>query len=199
MITTALLILMALAILVLVVVVVYLLDRFNGLERETKGIIQGLEDQAQVRPAGPYAGLSGKALWDAVAGEPPPGIDELALDGIRKRYRLLLAEHIGQVFNEGVNDQRRGAESVPSNSRTIRTPRTQVDSWLPPEAVAEIYRCGQGFGRGDPSELPELRQRLDGICLQLHEQAGLETLQSASSVLMPVPEAAPFQPVSPNS
>ena len=184
--TLTLLLLMAVAIAVLVVLVIYLVDRFNGLERDTKQMLQNLHQQPQgSKFSGPYAGLSGKALWDAVAGDPPEGMDELILDGLRKRYRLLLGEHISFIFSEGVSDQGKGFDAVPSNTRTVRTPRTQVESWLPPEAVEAIYRCGQGYARYDPSELPALRQKLDQVCAQLHMQTALEMLQPPSSLLMP--------------
>ncbi len=195
--TLTLLLLMAVAIAVLVVLVIYLVDRFNGLERETKQMLQNLQQQPQqgAKFSGPYAGLSGKALWDAVAGDPPEGMDELILDGLRKRYRLLLGEHISFIFSEGVSDQAKGFDAVPSNTRTVRTPRTQVESWLPPEAVEAIYRCGQGYGRYDPAELPSLRQNLDQVCAQLHMQTALEMLQPPSSLLMPPrPEAEAAPP-----
>jgi hypothetical protein len=195
MLTLTLLLIMAVAIAVLVVLVIYLVDRFNGLERETKQLMQNLQQPQQAKPAGPYAGLSGKALWDAVTGEAPESLDELVIEGVRKRYRLLLGEHISFVFSEGVSDQPKGFDAVPSNTRTVRTPRTQVDSWLPPEAVEAIYRCGQGYARNDPAELPGLRQRLDEVCAQLQMQAGLEVLQPASSLLMP-PQPQP-QPAAP--
>ncbi len=191
MLTLTLLLIMAVAIAVLVVLVIYLVDRFNGLERETKQLMQNLQQPQQAKPAGPYAGLSGKPLWDAVTGEAPENLDELVIEGVRKRYRLLLGEHISFVFGEGVSDQAKGFDAVPANTRTVRTPRTQVDSWLPPEAVETIYRCGQGYGRNDPTELPGLRQRLDEVCAQLQMQAGLDVLQPASSLLMPPQPAAP--------
>jgi len=160
--TATLLVIMAVSIAVLVVLVIYLVDRFNGLERETQHLMRSLQDQqAQARPAGPYAGLSGKALWDTLSGEAGTPMDEATMEGVRKRYRLILGEHIGFVFNEGVSDQRRGLDSVPASTRVVRTPKTQVESWLPPESVAEIYRCGQGYASHDPAQLPELRQRLD--------------------------------------
>ena len=200
MLTLTLLLLMAVAIAVLVVLVIYLVDRFNGLERDTKQMLQNMQQAAPAKPTGPYGGLSGKALWDAVAGNPPEGFDDLMLDGIRKRYRLLLDEHISHIFSEGVSYQARGFDAVPASTRMIRTPRSQVESWLPPEAVEAIYRCGQGQSRSDPAELPALRQRLDEACGQLHLQAGLEMLHSASSVLMPAvpePPAAPADAAAP--
>lgn len=189
--TVTLLVIMAVSIAVLVVLVIYLVDRFNGLERETQHLMRSLQDQqAQARPAGPYAGLSGKALWDALTGDAESTMDEATLEGVRKRYRLILGEHIGFVFNEGVSDQRRGLDSVPASTRIVRTPKTQVESWLPAEAVAEIYRCGQGYAANDPAQLPDLRQRLDQACADLHQRVHLDLLQPASSVLMPVQPAA---------
>ncbi len=182
--TFILLALMTLGILVLTALVIYLADRFNILERETQDLLRKLQD-AQVRPTGPYAGLSGKALWDAVTGLETGTLDELTLDGVRKRYRLLLTDHIHWIFHEGVGDVAKGYDKVPSNSRTLRTPKAQVESWLPPEAVAEIYRCGQGYAVGDPEALAALRQRLDAVCVQLHTQCSLEPGQPASQLLMP--------------
>ncbi len=183
MLTAALLVLMTLVILVLVALVIYLVDRFNGLERETKELLRQMQGQ-QAKPSGPFAGLTGKPLWDAVTGQ-GGSLDELTLDGVRKRYRLILADHIQWVFNEGVSDHRNGVDSVPSSSRMMRTPKAQVESWLPPELVEEIYRCGQGYGRADPAELPSLRQRLDSAAGQAHAACALELLQPPSSLLMP--------------
>lgn len=195
MLTTTLLAILAAVIAVLVVLVIYLVDRFNGLERETQRMIQGLQaQQAQSKPAGPYAGLSGRALWDAMTGQAKTAIDESVLEGVRKRYRLLLGEHIGFVFNEGASDQRRGLDSVPANTRNIRTPKSQVESWLPPESVEAIYRCGQGYARGDEAELPRLRQQLDEASGQLYLLAGLEVQQPASALLMPVAASADAVP-----
>jgi hypothetical protein len=185
MLTLSLLLLMAASIAVLVVLVIYLVDRFNGLERDTKEVLRNLQQSQQAKPVGPYGGLSGRALWDALTGAAAVTIDELTLDGIRKRYRLLLGEHIEFIFREGVSDQPRGFDAVPANTRMVRTPRSQVESWLPGEAVEAIYRCGQGYALGDPAQMPDLRQRLDQVCSQLHIQTGLEVLQPASSALMP--------------
>lgn len=191
-----LLALMAVVILVLAALVLYLVDRFNGLERDTRDMMRKLQESQVRPPSGPYAGLTGKALWDALSGSATGNLDELTLDGIRKRYRLLLTDHISWIFNEGVGDVGKGLDSVPANTRMMRTPKTQVESWLPPESVADIYRCGQGYAFGDPGELPALRQRLDQVCGQLHNQCALEMLQMPSSLLMPpLPEAgAPAVP-----
>lgn len=183
--TFVLLGLLTLVILVLAVLVIYLSDRFNLLERETHDLMRKLQDNQQSKPSGPYAGLSGKALWDAVCGVEIGALDELVLDGVRKRYRLLLDDHLQSIFNGGTADANRGMDSVPTNTRQMRTPKVQVESWLPPEVVAEVYRCGQGYVLAMPEELPALRQRLDQVCAQLYEACHLETSHLASSTLMP--------------
>lgn len=183
--TFVLLGLLTLVILVLAVLVIYLSDRFNLLERETHDLMRKLQDNQQSKPSGPYAGLSGKALWDAVCGVEVGALDELVLDGVRKRYRLLLEDHVQFIFNSGTADANRGMDSVPSNTRQMRTPKAQVESWLPPEVVSEVYRCGQGYVLAAPEEMPGLRQRLDEVCTQLYTACHLETAQSASGTLMP--------------
>jgi len=199
MLTTALLALMGLAIVVLLVLVIYLADRFTGLERETQAMKVALQQaQPPKVPPGPYAGLSGKALWEAMTGEAAQPLDEATLDSVRKRYRLLLAEHISFVFHEGASDQKKGFDAVPQSTRIVRTPNMQVESWLPPEAVEELYRCGQAYGQGDAAELPALRQRLDLASAKLHGLCGLDVLQPASHLLMPEPvESDPLSEPSP--
>jgi hypothetical protein len=183
--TLLILAVMAGVLMVLVVLIIYLVDRFNGLERQTQDLMRRLQDSQSKPNVGPYAGLSGKPLWDALTAASEAPIDELVLDGVRKRYRLILGDHVQWVFNEGVSDVGKGFDKVPANTRTMRTPKAQVESWLPPEAVAEIYGCGQGYGIGDPTELPAQRRRLDQVVAQLHTQCMLEVLQPASSLLMP--------------
>lgn len=183
--TFALLGLLTLVILVLVVLVIYLSDRFNLLERETYELKRKLHDTQQSKPGGPYAGLSGKALWDAVTGQETGQLDELVLDGVRKRYRLLLDEHLQSIFQAGASDAANGMNGPPANTRQVRTPKAQVESWLPPELVAEVYQCGQGYVLAGTEEMPGLRDRLDQVFAQVYQACNLETGQPASSLFMP--------------
>ncbi len=192
---TLLLGILGVAIVVVVVLLVYLVDRFNVLERETQELIRNMQaggggQDSRPGDLGPYGGLSGQALWEALSGSPPPGMDELSLDGVRKRYRLLLGDHIAHIFQAGVSDAAKGMDGVPSNSRMVRTPLVQVESWLPTEAVTEIYRCGQAYSPTS-GDLPALRQRLDAVCAPLYIRTGLEMLQPMSTLLMPAaPDSA---------
>lgn len=182
--TFVLLGLLTLVILVLALLLIYLSDRFNSLERQTHDLMRRLHD-TPAKPSGPYAGLSGKALWDAVCGQETAGLDDLALDGVRKRYRLLLDEHLHSIFQAGAGDAARGMNSPPANTRTVRTPKAQVESWLPPELVTEIYQCGQGYALASPEEMPGLRQRLDEAYGQVWRACSLEPGLPASGLLMP--------------
>lgn len=178
---------MVLVIAVLVILIIYLIDRFNRLESDTRQLILNLEKtQAETKPSGPYAGLSGKALWDTLCGLEPTQIDEDTLEAVRKRYRLLLGDHISFVFKVGVTDSQRSIDSPPAESRQIRTPRGQVESWLPPESVAAIYRCGQDYASNkDPQAVPELRLRLNAVSASLYAQCGLDASDLAAASLMP--------------
>ncbi len=63
MLTTTLLAILAAVIAVLVVLVIYLVDRFNGLERETQRMIQGLQAQQAIDAA---QRLADRISWDAL-------------------------------------------------------------------------------------------------------------------------------------
>ncbi len=186
--TFVLLGLLTLVILVLALLLIYLSDRFNSLERQTQDLMRRLQDtqaKSGASASGPYAGLSGKALWEAVCGQETGGLDELTLDGVRKRYRLLLDDHLQSIFQAGASDGARGLSSPPANTRMVRTPKAQVESWLPPELVDEIYQCGQGYVMASPEEMAGLRQRLDQAYGQVWMACNLEPGQPASSLLMP--------------
>ncbi len=182
--TFVLLGLLTLVILVLAVLVIYLSDRFNNLERQTHDLMRRLQETS-AKPSGPYAGLAGKPLWDAVSGADTGALDELTLDGVRKRYRLVLDDHLQSIFQAGSADAARGMNGPPPNTRTVRTPKAQVESWLPPELVAEVYQCGQGYVLAAPEEMPGLRQRIDQAWGQAYLACSLDPGQPASSLLMP--------------
>ncbi len=175
---------LAVAVVALLVVVLYVVDRVHALERETQDVARSLEE-ARARRVQPWAGLSGEALWQALAGEPPEGTDELALEAVRRRYRLVLADHVGHLLRLGRADAASGEERTPPNTRTVRTPRSQVESWLPPALAAEVYACGLGLARLAPgADDGALRGRLDAAVAQLHLQCGLEPGPPASAALL---------------
>lgn len=118
----------ALGLLLMLVLIIYLLDRINNLERETRRVAQSLAKPVQTDA---WAGLSGRRLWDAMTGKPPDNMDAVTLADVRERYDLVLHRHIEALYQEGWRDGARGMSATPANTRLIATARGSVESWLP--------------------------------------------------------------------
>lgn len=68
--------LMAIGLLVILVLIIYLIDRVNTMERETRQVLTSMHQQSSVPTvASPFLGLSSKKLWDAMTGRPEKGLD----------------------------------------------------------------------------------------------------------------------------
>lgn len=185
-----LLAMIALAILVILLLVIYLIDRMNVLERETHQAVETMRQPAA--PAGPYAGLSGKKLWDAMSGQPPEGLSSDVIDGVRERYTAVLLKHMASVFEEGRADVSRGLSSPPKSTRMVHTLRGQVESWLPGPAIQTLYQCGQEAMVSEPDQLAGIRQTLNAVSLELHTSCGLEVAGALGAQLLPPAEEAPL-------
>jgi len=103
---------LAIGLLVVIVLIVYLIDRINGIERETRRVAQSVVAAAPVNQE-PFGGLSGKKLWDALCGRPPEGTSEHTLQEWRERFEVVLHKHIQSLFEEGTKDARRGLSGEP--------------------------------------------------------------------------------------
>jgi hypothetical protein len=57
--------LMAIGLLLVLILIIYLIDRVNSIESETRKVVNTLNENA-ARLATPTMGLSGKKLWDFV-------------------------------------------------------------------------------------------------------------------------------------
>ena len=179
--------LIAIVLLVIVLLIVYLTSRVNGLEKETLAMASKLKETAlqSATTQGPFAGLSGQALWDAMCGNPPENMDAARLDEIRPRYEQVLTKHIQSLFWEGSTDGQMGASGTPKNKQKIKGQRGAVDSWLPQEACTAIYQCGMDAVL-KPAEAELVRIMLDDACASLFARVGLELRQPFSEQLMPV-------------
>ena len=115
---------LAIGLLVVIILIVYLVDRVNSIERETRRVAQSVSTPVAPVKQGPFGDLEGKRLWDALSGRAPDGMDEPTLQDMRERYELVLHKHIQSVFDEGVRDgrarktadqrmRRRGRDPVP--------------------------------------------------------------------------------------
>jgi hypothetical protein len=181
--------LMAMGLLVLLVFIIYLLDRVNTLEKETRQFAQALKTQKEASPAGLFAGLSSKKLWDAMTGRIPEGFDASAVEEYRSLYEMVLHKHVDAVFQDGVKDGQLGLLSEPKNTKLISTSRGPVESWLPSAQVNTLYKCGLDSAQLPENQLDAVRLALDEAGQTLYDKAMVNLAQPLSESLMPRPEA----------
>ena len=182
---------LAIGLLVVIVLIVYLIDRINGIERETRRVAQSVVAAAPVNQE-PFGGLSGKKLWDALCGRPPEGTSEHTLQEWRERFEVVLHKHIQSLFEEGTKDARRGLSGEPPNTRTIRTARLTVESWMPAPQANTLYKCGMYSVQLPANELAPVRAALDEAGQQLFSKVLIDLKEPLSRSLMP-PEPGPAQ------
>jgi hypothetical protein len=166
---------------VVLILLIYLIDRVNSIERETRTL-----KMTQVKPSlGPFAGLSGRKLWDAVTGGSPPGVDPDEWVRVRDRYALVLQLHIESLFAEGRLDAQRGLSGEPKNPRIIANPHGNVESWLPTAQVNTLYKCGMDSTNATEEALMGVRAMLNEVGRSLYQQTGLAPVPVQSDLLLP--------------
>jgi hypothetical protein len=175
----------AIGLLVVLVFIIYLVDRVNAIERETRQFAQSMQAPKDVQPQGPFAGLSSKKLWDAMTGRLPEGMDPSLVVEVRERYEMVLQKHIEAIFQEGVKDGQRGMSGEPKNTKLITTLRGPVESWLPSAQVNTLYKCGLDSVQLPADQWAGVRSALDEAGQTLYAKALLTLPQPLSSILMP--------------
>lgn len=186
----------AIGLLTVLLLIIYLVDRVNALERDTRAAMHNLAPHAGPPPAGnprgPFGGLSGRPLWEAMSGVAPLEVDPAELPMMRQRYEQVLTWHIELTFEQGVRDAQAGSPQVPVNVRRINTLRGPVDSWLPDEPVNALYQAGQVYGRGNRQRWPETRRSIDEVAGELFARTQIPMMRRFSDLLMgPDPEHPP--------
>lgn len=179
---------LAMGLLVVIVLVIYLVDRVNSLEKETRRASH--PSGALAAPSDPWSALSGKALWDAMTGRPPAHLSAQTLQEMRVRYELVLHKHIQSLFDEGVRDGQRGMSGEPRNPRSIQTSQGDVESWLPTPQANALYKCGLDSVQLGPDALAPVRQALDEAGQLLFSKAQLTLSEPLSTSLMPLAPTA---------
>ena len=180
---------MAMGILVLLVCIIYLLDRVNNLEKQTRQFSESLKPQKEVPPSRPFAGLSSKKLWDAMTGRVPEGFAPDVVEEVRPHYEMVLHKHVDAIFQEGVKDGQRGMLGEPKNTKLINTSRGPVESWLPSAQVNTLYKCGLDSAQLPSDQLDAVRAALDEAGQALYSKAMVNLAQPLSASLMPLPVA----------
>lgn len=181
---------LAIGLLVVIVLIVYLVDRVNSIERETRRVAQTMSAPVAPVKQGPFGDLEGKRLWDALSGRAPDGMDDLTLQDMRERYELVLHKHIQSVFEEGVKDGQRGLSGEPRNPRSIKTAKGAVESWIPGSQVNSLYKCGMDSVQQGPEALDSVRTALDETGQFLFGKVQIALKEPLSVSLMPVLAAA---------
>ena len=107
----------AIGLLLILLLIVYLVDRVNTIEKETRrmalSMSQGSSDGPKSAKA-PFAGLSGRRLWEAMIGKGADNLSDDVLAELRERYDLVLHKHLESLYKEGWRDgERRRFESHP--------------------------------------------------------------------------------------
>jgi hypothetical protein len=189
----------AIGLLVILVFIIYLVDRVNAIEKETRQFSRSLRGPQEARSLGPFAGFSSKKLWDAMTGRIPEGIDPSVVAEVRDRYEPVLQKHIETIFQEGVKDGQRGMSGEPKNTKMIASLHGPVESWLPSAQVNTIYKCGLDSLELPANQLDDLRSALDEAAQTLYAMALLTVRQPPSFTLMPQaladgPDQAVFPP-----
>lgn len=181
---------LALELICIIFLIVYLLDRVNTVEQETRHAMQMLSMPQQNAPeADPIEQLSGRRLWDAVTGAANPKSEAGALAALRERYDLILHKHLEAIYQQGFRDGQRGLSGNIACVRTISTARGQVESWLPDALVRTVYTCGFNAAQKPVQEWGPIRQELDAAAGEVYAKARLQVRQSLSSWLMAQPLA----------
>ena len=185
--TTFLQVIILVAIASIAILVVYLIDRVNTLQRYTR-LLQSDISESEDPTAGPFAGLTGERLWDAVSGVPIDGWDKNSIDLVRNRYQLVLRKHVEELFLEGFQNSQAGIQAIPSTSRFVQTLRGPVESWIPIEHAIAVHQAGFERGKVKEEDLSAVRNALDDAVSVLFGLAGIKLPRPLSEHLVPLTE-----------
>ncbi|MCE2782402.1 hypothetical protein [Limnohabitans sp.] len=178
--------LMAIGLLVILVLIIYLIDRVNTMEKETRQVLSSIHSQSAVQPESlPFLGLSSKKLWDAMTGRSDKGMDPLAIFDLQGPYQIVLSKHIEALYKEGFKDSQRGMNGEPHNTKQIQSSAGFVESWIPPAQANAVYQCGVQAAQTPESNWGPIREALDEAGRFLYGKTQLDTSSPLSEWLMP--------------
>ncbi len=177
--------LMAIGLLLVLILIIYLIDRVNAIENETRRVMSTITESS-VKSESPFMGLSAKKLWDVMCGRGTEGLDHQALSDLRGRYPLILSKHAEALYRDGYQDGFRGAPSEPQNIKLISTAKGSVESWIPSAQANALYQCGFDASQSPESDWGPIRASMDEAGHFLWSKAQIEDTSPLSEWLMPV-------------
>jgi hypothetical protein len=165
--------------------VVYLIDRVNSIESETRKVVSTLNENA-AKLATPSMGLSAKKLWDAMTGRSTEGLDSQSVVDLRSRYPVILSKHAEALYKDGFKDGILGSPpSDPKNTKDIVTAKGTVESWIPTAQANALYQCGLSASQTPEAEWGPIRASMDEAGHYLWTKAQLDVTSPLSEWLMP--------------
>ena len=176
--------LMAIGLLLILILVIYLIDRVNAIEKETRKVMTSIHEKS-ARVATPFMGLSSKKLWDAMTGRATEGLDAEAIAELRSQYQVVLSKHIEALYQEGFKDGQRGLSGEPKNTKQISTSKGLVESWMPSAQANALYQCGLNASQTPEAEWGPIRASMDEAGQFLMSKTLLDTSSPLSDWLMP--------------
>lgn len=176
--------LIAIGLLLILILIIYLIDRVNSIEQETRKVMSSITETS-ARPTTPFMGLSAKKLWDVMTGRSDEGLDAEAIAELRGRYQTVLTKHVEGLYQDGYKDGFRGAGGEPTNTRYISTAKGQVESWIPSAQANALYQCGLNAAQTPESDWGPIRAAMDEAGQLLWSKTQLEASGALSDWLMP--------------
>lgn len=176
--------LMAIGLLLTLILIVYLIDRVNSIEKDTRQVMNTLTENS-ARVATPFMGLAAKKLWDAMTGRDAEGLDPDGLTELRSRYQMILSKHMEALYQAGYKDGFRGVSVEPQNTKLISTAKGAVESWIPSAQANALYQCGLSAAQTPEADWGPIRASMDEAGQYLLSKTQLDTSSPLSDWLMP--------------
>ena len=177
--------LMAIGLLLILILVIYLVDRVNSIESETRKVVSTLTEST-AKLATPSMGLSARKLWDVMTGRSTEGLDPQAIDDLRSRYPVILSKHAEALYKDGFKDGVLGSPPTdPKNTKEIVMAKGPVESWIPTAQANALYQCGLSASQTPEAEWGPIRASMDEAGEFLWSKAQLDPTSPLSEWLMP--------------
>lgn len=179
--------LMAIGLLLILILIIYLIDRVNSIEKDTRQVMSTIAESSARTTSTPFMGLSGKKLWDTMTGR-DDGLDADSLAQLRSRYQLVLSKHMEGLYQDGYKDGFRGVSVEPPNTRQVSTSKGAVESWIPSAQANALYQCGLSASQTPEAQWAPIRASMDEAGLYLLTKTQLDATSPLSEWLMPSSE-----------
>lgn len=176
--------LMAIGLLTILILIIYLIDRVNSIEKETRQVMNTITESS-ARTTAPFLGLSSKKLWDTMTGRAAELPDAEAMTQLRSQYQMVLAKHMEALYQEGYKDGFRGVTVEPPNTKQVSTSKGSVESWIPSAQANALYQCGLNAAQTPEAEWGPIRASMDEAGQFLLTKTQLDASSPLSDWLMP--------------